>query len=171
MYHPGVIPAGTVQNNLACQIDLYKTFASVIETDFDTGKATDSIDISSLIFDNAAQSPREVFLYYRGGRALEAVRCGDYKLKIAEGKDESMLLFNLRDDIGEQNNLYGSQPEIAGRLLKLIEEARADIGDDRLGIEGSGVRPVGRVENAVTLTYHDEDFPYIIAMYDKEDSG
>jgi arylsulfatase A-like enzyme len=172
MYYPGVIPAGTVQENLACQIDFYKTFASILKTDFNIDNANDSIDISDLIFNKGADiTPRETFLYYRNGGFLEAVRCGDYKLKTADYENETKLLFDLREDISEQVNLYDTHPEIVAGLSKLMDDARKDLGDDRLGIKGSGVRPVGRVENAVPLTYYDEDFPYIIAMYDKEDFG
>ena len=174
-YQPGKIPAGKTQGGLACSIDLYRTFAAVIETDFDLGKANDSLDICELIFggqpDAVPASPRETFLYFRGGRSLEAVRCGDYKLKIADGDSECKLLFDLREDIGEKENLYDRYPEIVARLEKIMDEARTQLGDDRLGITGTGVRPVGRVDNPVTLTHYDEDYPYIIAMYDKEDAG
>jgi len=172
MYQPGTIPAGTTKTELACSIDLYKTFASILETDFDLSKANDSIDISELIFcEHPIESPRETFFYFKNGRSLEAIRCGDYKLKIADGSTECKLLFNLREDIGEQINLYDKYPEIVENLTKLMDAARKELGDDKLGIMGNGVRPVGKVENPVTLTHYDEDFPYIIAMYDKEDAG
>jgi arylsulfatase A-like enzyme len=172
MYQPGKIPAGATRGELACSLDLYKTFASMLDTDFDLSKANDSLDIGELIFSKTpARSPRDTVFYFRGGRSLEAARFGDYKLKIADGESECELLFNLCEDIGEQKNLYGKHPEIVERLKKLMDEARLDLGDDRLGITGTNVRPAGKVENPVKLTEYDEDYPYIIAMYDKEDAG
>src|SRR5947208_979148 len=38
-------------------------------------------------------------------------------------------LFNLDDDIGETTDVSREHPEVVHRLLKLAEEARADLGD------------------------------------------
>jgi arylsulfatase A-like enzyme len=48
---PGRIPEGTESNHLISQIDLFATFASILEQDIDTGP--DSIDQSEELFGNA----------------------------------------------------------------------------------------------------------------------
>jgi hypothetical protein len=75
-----------------------------------------------------------------------AVRLGDWKLhlprttKVAEkwniyteDKDivdhSKPLLYNLKDDKGETNNLAAQHPEIVTKLTALANSARNDIGD------------------------------------------
>jgi arylsulfatase len=53
-------------------------------------------------------------------------------------------LYNLRDDIGETNNVAESHPQVVKRLQDLADKARAELGDSLTGKKGSGVRPAGR---------------------------
>jgi hypothetical protein len=62
-------------------------------------------------------------------------------------------------------------PGVVAELLALIHAARLDLGDDASDVAGTGVRPVGRVSNPVTLTTFDPDTPYFMAEYDLPDRG
>ncbi|MCA9195464.1 MAG: sulfatase-like hydrolase/transferase [Planctomycetales bacterium] len=53
-------------------------------------------------------------------------------------------LFDLEKDVSETNNVLRENPEVAKRLSKLAEQLRQQLGDSLTGIEGSGVRAVGR---------------------------
>jgi arylsulfatase len=53
-------------------------------------------------------------------------------------------LFNLDEDIGETTDVSRSHPEVVGRLLKLADAARADLGDSLTKREGPGVRSCGK---------------------------
>ena len=55
-------------------------------------------------------------------------------------------LFNLITDPGEINDVSTAHPTIVSDLLKLAEQARADLGDDLLKIPGKNIRPVGMVK-------------------------
>ena len=52
-----------------------------------------------------------------------AIRLGDYKL-IEYFENNSFQLFNLKNDIGEQNDLSTSEPEKAAELLSMLNEWR-----------------------------------------------
>jgi N-acyl-D-aspartate/D-glutamate deacylase/arylsulfatase A-like enzyme len=52
-------------------------------------------------------------------------------------------LFNLDEDVGESKNVADQHPDVALRLLKLAEQARADLGDSLTKRQGAGVRPCG----------------------------
>ncbi len=54
-------------------------------------------------------------------------------------------LFNLESDPGETNNLIADHPDVVERLLKLTEEARADLGDSLTKRTGANVRPSGKL--------------------------
>ena len=55
--------------------------------------------------------------------------------------------------------------------MREIELCRTDIGDAFTNTKGARVRPIGKVDNAQPLTVYDENHPYIIAMYDKNEVG
>jgi len=56
-----------------------------------------------------------------------AVRSGDYKL-LEYFDTGKMQLFNLKDDIGEQNDLMAMEPDKANELKKLLHNWRESVG-------------------------------------------
>ncbi len=42
------------------------------------------------------------------------------------------MLFDLEEDIGEQNDVAGKYPVVVKRLLDLVKQGREDIGDYNL---------------------------------------
>ena len=64
----------------------------------------------------------------QGGAPSGGVRSGDWKL-IEWFEDNSIELFNLADDVGEQHNLAAEQPDrtaaMVTRLTKWLEETEA----------------------------------------------
>ena len=131
MEMPGTIPAGTTCSELASTIDLLPTFGQL--ADIPVAHEIDGRDIGDLVKGKpGAKTPHEFFLYYLHDDTLSAIRMGDWKLILSvpvisysqkvEAKQYSREtfepeLYNLRDDIGEQNNLYKQHPEIAEKML------------------------------------------------------
>ena len=58
---------------------------------------------------------------------------------------DSLELYNLIRDPGERYNVIEMYPDIEAELLKVGDKARADLGDLITGIEGSGVREIGKL--------------------------
>ena len=170
MYWKDKIEGGRVCNEIVSAIDFLPTLAALAGADVPGGRVLDGCDFSDLILGRADKSPRDTFCYYLTNSA-EAVRHGKWKLHIKKGKEEINELYDLSEDISEENNLYDSRPDIVGRLKAMIKGFQKDLGDEHTGIAGQGVREIGKVENPVPLTAYDENHPYIIAMYDKEDFG
>lgn len=56
-----------------------------------------------------------------------AIRSGDFKL-LEYYEDGTVQLFNLKDDIGEQNDLASAQPEKAKDLLNKLHKWRKSVG-------------------------------------------
>ena len=113
----------------------------------------DGHDIRPLILGEAgAVSPSDAggFFYYQM-RQLQAVRGGPWKLYLPlAGKrinlstkraPAALALYNVRDDVAEERELSAQHPDLVQRLLKLAEQARADLGDEEG--EGAGQRPAG----------------------------
>jgi arylsulfatase A-like enzyme len=168
-YWPGHIRKG-VSREITASIDFLPTLASLCGIQHIPEKPIDGVDISEFLFNPNNPNPRKVFFYYFKDQ-LEAVRSGDWKLHVHKENQNVELLYNLKDDIGEQNNLYEKHPEIVKELSLLLEHCGEDIGDSLRAITGKNIRPSGKVDNPKCLTQYHEDHPYIIALYDSEDVG
>ena len=173
---PDKITAGQTSDAITSAIDFLPTLATLAGAIHPTDRQIDGLDQSAQWLGQSAESVRDTFVYYFMDR-LEAVRQGDWKLHLGTtrswGKNltcEEPALFNLREDVGEQTNLYADHPDIVATLQDVADSVRADLGDSFQGVEGAGRRPHGRIENPQPLTTYDPDHPYMVAMYDSADS-
>ncbi|XZE51976.1 sulfatase family protein [Planctomycetaceae bacterium SH139] len=136
---PGKIQPATV-HELGSTMDLMATIANLTGTSVPTDRKLDSYDLSPVLLGEAGSQgdgagPREEFFYWTRGE-LHAVRSGPWKLHVkmrqpvnygrAEppGKPE---LYHLERDISEAYDVAEQHPEIVARLLKMIEDHKADI--------------------------------------------
>lgn len=163
----GVIPAGTVCNQLASTIDLLPTIASITGGKL-PDHIIDGVNMLPLLLAEKGASPRKEFYYYYRRNNLEAVRRDNWKLVLPHegrsyenqqpGKDGfpgaapenvafPMALYDLRRDPGERYDVQKSNPEIVQQLLELAEKARTDLGDDLQKKTGSNIRPAARVKS------------------------
>ena len=165
MKWPGVIPAGKVCSKLSSTIDILPTVAAI------TGAAVpdhkiDGVNILPLLKGDEKTNPRDHFFYYYRKNSLEAVRKGNWKLVLPHihrsyegvlpGKDgwpgptkqdtAKLALFNLRRDPGERYDVQEMYPDVVEELMKLVESARNDLGDDLTDRTGKNVRECGKVE-------------------------
>jgi arylsulfatase A-like enzyme len=164
----GRIALGT-NGKIASQMDLLPTFAAMLNQDLGKNKI-DGFDLSDMIF-SGGESPRCDFVYYQSGKKLEAVRKDGWKLHFYKNGAPVKLLYDLEADISENNDLYDQYPEIVAELTDIRDEYEYMLGDDMSGAKGSEARECMTVENPVTLTVYDPDHPYIVAMYDKTETG
>ena len=144
---PGRVPAGTVNHEIACTMDLLPTLAKIAGGQAPEDRVIDGDDISDLIHGvEGARSKKKAFYYYQQTR-LQAVRSGRWKLHLpgprhwpeySKAEDAIEIhenqLYDLENDLGETTNVAKANPEVVRTLMKLVEEARADIGDyNRVG--------------------------------------
>jgi arylsulfatase A len=137
-YWPGKIKPGTVYSDLVTQLDLYPTIVQLTGSQkTQTTKPLDGEDIRTVLFGTGKRKSDE-FAYYSNGK-IEAFRKGDWKIRLPqpEVKNPSgvtiveatdTLLFDLKADIGEKNNLLKSNPVKAKELLKAWKAYENKIG-------------------------------------------
>ena len=163
---PGHITEGTICNKLGCSIDILPSFAKLAGADLPELKI-DGVDITELWKGNFDAEPRKNILFYYGKNNLNAVREGNWKLVLPHtwasydakpGQDgyggprvnkkvETPELYNMMRDPGEQFNVIEYYPEKADKIMKLVEAARAELGDLNVGLEkGNGSREIGKDE-------------------------
>jgi arylsulfatase A-like enzyme len=171
---PGRIPAGGTCGAVCTSMDFLPTFVKLAGGTVPTDRAIDGRDISALLQDPGAPSPHEAFYYFHAGN-LHAVRKGEWKLHVCVGRDRELVdaceLYNLADDIGETTDLADRHPEIVSELAARAEVIRRDLGDRRLGVEGSGRRPQGVHLPNKPLALYDPSYPYFAGEYDLADGG
>ncbi len=122
---PDKIPGGIVCSDLASTLDLLPTMASITGSEIPEGLLLDGTDISETLFypDSIRIADRPFFYFGRDGD-LEAVRKDNWKLHISKRgvKDFIPALYNLDDDISEQNNQADKYPDIVNYLHSMINE-------------------------------------------------
>lgn len=130
-YWPGTIPPGSVYNDLAAQLDLYPTVISLTGSQAGS-QELDGEDISPVLLGEGTRKG-DTFVYFSLGKA-EAIRKGDWKLKLVAGPDNApedgdTLLFHLKADIGEQVNQFESHMPKARELAVLLEAVRKQLDE------------------------------------------
>lgn len=145
---PGNIPAGVEIDELMTAMDLLPTFANLAGGEIPSDRVIDGRDIWPVLTQDA-KSPHEVFFYYRDND-LKAVRSGKWKLHLTlppvrgeEGEPKSVL-YDLKADIGEKNDVLSEHPEVADRLRTYVKAFEKELAQNS--------RPAAFVENPVPLS-------------------
>ena len=141
---PGKIDAGTTSDEIVIGIDFYPTLVELAGGDPNT-YPTDGVSLAPVLFGVGGLDRESIFWHFpaylqsykgiknpedltRGWRAVPSsvIRKGDWKL-IEDFEDGSLQLYNLKDDIGESNNLNEAMPDKRDELLLDLKNWRADV--------------------------------------------
>ncbi len=119
-----------VSKALVSQVDLVASFAEMLNQETPEGAAGDSRSTLAA-FLGKTDIGSEIILEQAKGVAL---RMGDWKYFEPKSKNKKGKagaketpegqLFNLADDIGEKNNVFSQNPEIAEKMAKLLSKYR-----------------------------------------------
>ena len=138
MWAPGRIPAGTECNELMGTIDLLPTIAELTKTPLPKDKKIDGLNAASLL-EGGNDSPRKEFIYYTSRGDLEGLRQGKWKILVKKkrkprsaGKNwkapaPEVLLFDMKNDLGEKNNLADKNPQKVKELTARMNVLDAEI--------------------------------------------
>ena len=121
---PARIPAGRVSSQVGITMDLTASILAATGTTVPPDARLDGINLMPALEGRDADIERTLFWRVIGVPSQQAVRSGDWKLLLDEG---TPLLFNLRTDVAERNNLVGQRSDIARRLWTLLEAWQKDV--------------------------------------------
>jgi arylsulfatase A-like enzyme len=118
---PGVTKPGSQCDVPVISTDFYPTMLEMAGVTKDIGNPADGVSIVPLLKQTGIPQQDAIFWHYphysnQGGRPGAAMRQGDYKI-IEWYEDDSVEVYNLRDDIGESHNLAVQMPDKA-RAMK-----------------------------------------------------
>ena len=146
---PGQIPAGQVSSEIIHNIDLLPTIASATNITLPIDRIIDGQNVWPILSGQAdTSSPHDYILYYNEKPNLKyidqtlniaAIRQGKWKLhfnltgKILSGRE----LYDLENDLGENNNLLNGYPQITNQLLTIAQSFNDTLRNN--------IRPLGQV--------------------------
>ncbi|MEG2331114.1 MAG: sulfatase [Bacteroides sp.] len=133
---PGVIPAGTVCNELATSMDLFTTMALVSGATVPTDRPIDGKNILPLLKkEKNASSPHKAVFGFRPRGGIESVRFKHWKLIMPQtdkqGKEQPAQLYNLQEDEGEQTNVASKHTELVNQIVSMGQEANKAIKENK----------------------------------------
>ncbi|MGV3763161.1 sulfatase family protein [Parapedobacter sp.] len=168
MRWPGKLPAGKVQAEPAMTIDVLPTIAWITGAELPR-RHIDGLDIWQLMqVADGAKSPHEAYYIYYNRNELQAIIMGEWKLylphtyrtikpgqahrddgipiKYERASVAAPELYHLANDIGETTDVAAEHPRVVATMLRLAENARADMGDALTGVAGENLREPGRID-------------------------
>jgi arylsulfatase A-like enzyme len=123
---PGVTPADGFCDVPVTSPDFYPTFLAAAGLDARPDQHVDGVSILPLLRGETTLDREAIFWHYphysnQGCTPGCSVRMGDYKL-VEYFEDRHVELYNLRQDVGETNDLSGQMPQVVDRLRRRLHE-------------------------------------------------
>lgn len=122
---PGRIPPGTTSAQAGITMDLTASILAATNTPVPPDSRLEGMNIFPILERRSPVVDRTLFWRINvPNRQQRAVRSGDWKL-LVDGDD--LLLYNLRSDIGERNDLARQRPDLVAKLRPLLGEWERDV--------------------------------------------
>jgi arylsulfatase A len=131
---PGVIPEGTVFEEPVITHDFFPTIIEITgsEGSYEHMANLDGVSIIPILINPSATLNREALYWHyphyhtQGATPYTAVRAGDWKA-IHFYEDDRIELYNLAEDLSEEQDLSDEMPEKAAEMRVMIEARRAEV--------------------------------------------
>jgi len=115
--YPGQIKAGTVNHSQIISLDILPTLIALAGGTLPADRKLDGQNILPVLEAPETAEARTFFFQYQ---KYSAVRQGKYKL-LRTKPDQSFMLFDLEQDLGETTDLTDKHPEVAAQLKRAYE--------------------------------------------------
>lgn len=130
---PGVIRPGSVSDIPVITNDFFPTLTEIIGEEVKNEAIIEDAISLVPIFQEKEVTERDALFWYfphyhrQGFKPSGAIRMGDYKLiewyeKSMLGLNDQYELYNIKEDIGESNNLASKMPEIVTKMKDRLHE-------------------------------------------------
>ncbi len=126
---PNRIKANATSNQMICLTDVFATCAEVIGAEVPRHGAEDSLSFLPTLLGKASGKPRTTIVNhsnhgefaYRDGPWKLIYKMSGRNLQQSRGKPTIPKLYNLGNDIAEQNDLSEKRPEVMQQMTKALE--------------------------------------------------
>jgi arylsulfatase A-like enzyme len=128
---PRTTPPGSVCSTPVSSVDLMPTIMDIANVPVDARPDCDGLGLAPLLDDTGGYLRRDAiywhYPHYHHTAPAGAIREGDLKL-IEYFEDGRLELYNLAEDVGEQNDLSAAMPGRARQLRQRLREWRDLVG-------------------------------------------
>lgn len=136
MKWPGVIPENTTCDEIVGAHDLFTTFALLAGAAVPNDRVIDGKDILPLMKgEEGAVSPHEAIYGFKARGGLMSVRYQNWKLimpqKDRRGNESPLQLYDLSNDLDEDENVADKYPKVVKTILSLAEKANEAIENNK----------------------------------------
>jgi len=147
VYWPGVTKAGSVTDRATTGTDFFPSFLEMAGLPLRPQNHLDGESFAAVLKGDNSPRKKPIYWYYDGARvgtgnvAMAAMLDGDMKLVnlVYENKDE---LYNIREDIGEKNDLAASNPE---KLKEMKQKLTS--WEQSIGVKGLKKKAIEEIES------------------------
>ena len=128
---PGVVKPSSVCREPVTSTDFYPTMLEMAGLGLRPKQHIDGVSLVPMLKGKKSLGRKAIYWHYphysnQGGGPTGAVRAGNYKL-IESYEDNHLELYNLKEDIGEKNNLAEKMPEKATELHIMLKAWRKEV--------------------------------------------
>ncbi len=132
---PGVTKAGSVSAEMVCSTDFYPTMLDIagLKGNSEHNEDMDGISFARLLQNADAKLERDTLCWHYPHyyftpptTPVGAIRKGDWKL-LEHFQEDRLELFNLKEDLGEQNDLSKTNPAKTAELQDLLKNWRNEV--------------------------------------------
>jgi len=139
---PGLVQPGSISSEPVISVDFFPTFLRILGLENKAKKPIDGVSLLPLLRQSGTLNRQAIYWHYPHYHSSSIGPCGavrkdDYKL--LEWFDETICgpgnkfeLYNLKQDIGEQNNLAKKMPKKTSELRKLLTNWRNKVNAQML---------------------------------------
>jgi arylsulfatase A-like enzyme len=126
---PGVVKPGSTCGAPVISNDFFPTMVELAGLKPDPKNAVDGVSLVPLLKQKGRLKREALYWHFPHNEPdpSGAVRLGNHKL-IEFFVDGRLELYNLAEDIGEQNNLAGKMPKKAAELREMLRRWRESVG-------------------------------------------
>ncbi|QDV58159.1 arylsulfatase [Rosistilla oblonga] len=123
---PGKIAAGSQSDYVSGFEDWIPTLMDLIGKPEDVPEGLDGISIAPTLLGKSQEERPYLYREFPSYGGQQTIRVGDFKAvrqNMSKGNLE-IELYNIREDIGEQNNIAAEHPELVAQLAQQMEAVR-----------------------------------------------
>lgn len=145
IHWPGVTAPGSTTDVPATSMDFYPTLLEIVGLPKRPEQHVDGVSLTPVLNGQASVGRDALHWHYphysnQGGFPGGAVRMGPWKL-VEDYEDGSIQLFNLEEDLGEQNDVAEQHPERVERMRRHLHDWYDEVDARFLQAKESGPAP------------------------------
>ncbi|WP_182867965.1 sulfatase family protein [Rhodopirellula sp. JC639] len=174
-YWPAVIKQGIQSDTPVVAMDLFPTLSEIIGQPLPDDRVYDGVSLMPLLTGGELTRADDQPFYYYNCENLQAIRHGDWKLHLPRSSEQlpfwdknkaftriqSPVLYNLRSDVAESQDVSAANPDIVRQMVRMAEQTRQELGEFMQ--RGDGQRPTGSAIKDAPVISHGKDWPTVDA--------